>query len=215
MWWRGGAVLVAVATVVGCAAGPVPHIVVPPQTLQQTVSSPPGILVVPASSHVTGVYPTTCRRAAGEDPWLPARACTPGAIRSDVDPQHLELTVCKPDWSASIRPPTTETNRMKTAAMIAYGIPASERPDTELDHEVPEAMGGASDAANLWPEVSDQPGKGVHNTKDEVETRVHTAICRHPVTGRDKMWATAVAEFTIDWTKVEVVIAPYMPPGGN
>jgi hypothetical protein len=173
------------------------------------------MLVVPASSHVSGVYPTVCKRAAGEGPELPAHVCTPGALRSDVDHEHLELTVCKPNWSASIRPPASETNRMKTAAMIAYGIPESQRPVTELDHDVPEALGGASDAANLWPEVSDQPGKGTHNSKDEVETRVHTAICRHPLEGRDAMWAIAVAQFSIDWTKVEAVLSPYLPPGGE
>lgn len=212
-----GGVSALLVALVGCTSQPPQHIVVPQQNSQTTQALAPvkGILVVPASSRVSGVYPTVCKRAAGEGPELPAHVCTPGALRSDVDPAHLELTVCKPGWSDSIRPPTAETNRMKTAAMIAYGIPASQRSVTELDHEIPEWAGGASDAANLWPEVSDQPGKGIHNTKDEVENRVHTQICglRDPAE-RSRLWAIAVIEFTIDWTKVEAVLTPYLPPPG-
>ena len=208
------ALLVASVAVAGCAPGPVPHITIPVQTQQHGLAPLlAGVLVVPASSHVTGVYPTACKRAAGEGPELPAHVCTPGALRSDVDPAHLELTVCKPGWSQSIRPPTTETNRMKTAAMLAYGVPEALRPVTELDHEIPEWAGGASDEANLWPEVSDEPGKGIHNRKDEVESRVHNEVCAQtdPVV-RARAWAVAVIEFAIDWTKVETVLGQYLPP---
>lgn len=160
-----------------------------------------GALVVPGSSHVTGTYSTSCHRGPGDDPRLPVMSCTPGAVRDDIDPDHLEWTVCKPGWSDSVRPPTVETNRMKTAAMRAYGVPEELRPVTELDHKVPESLGGASHALNVWPQVSDKPGKGFHNTKDEVESRVHSWVCQHR--GR---WADTVRAFATNWVTVERVL---------
>jgi hypothetical protein len=155
------------------------------------------VLVVPASSHVTGVYPTSCKRGPGEDLRLPLRACTPGSVRDDVDPAHLELTVCKPGWSDTIRPSTTETNRVKTFAMGAYGVPPELRSRTELDHDIPLSMGGSSHVTNLWPEVSTRP-VGFRNDKDDVEDHVRAAVCHHRVT-----WRAAITALADDWTTTE------------
>lgn len=194
---RGCALVVVAAAVTLTGCGPSPQHDGNETVLGATATH---VLVVPASSHVTGgPYPTTCHRAPGDDQRLPVRACTPGAIRSDVDPTHLELTVCKPGWSDTIRPPTSETNRLKTAAMTAYVIPPTARPTTELDHDVPEALGGASDVENLWPQVSDQPGAGTHNTKDGVELKVHIWVCH----GHQAQWAAAVQAFAVNWTTTE------------
>jgi hypothetical protein len=150
-----------------------------------------GPAVVHASNHVTGTYSTHCVAQGA----LPDPVCTPGSIRDDVDPAHLELTVCQPGWSDSILPPLTEFARHKTQAMLAYGVPATERPVTEYDHKVPRSLGGSNDVTNLWPEVSDEPGKGVHNRKDEVEDRIHRAVCAGRVALRD-----AQVAFATDWT---------------
>jgi hypothetical protein len=136
-------------------------------------------------------------RVPGDDLRLPVHSCTPGSVRSDIDPSHLELTVCKPGWSASVRPPTAETDRLKTEAMAAYGVPAAQRRVTELDHLEPEVLGGSSDVTNLWPEVSDEPGKGTHNSKDELEVRMHAAVCQGKVSLQD-----AQAAFASNWTTV-------------
>lgn len=156
--------------------------------------TPPGVVVVPASSHVTGLpYPAHCAAQAGGE--RPDPVCTPGAIRDDIDPQHLERNVCLPGWSATVRPPKAETGRLKTQAMTAYGVPAAARSTTELDHDVPESMGGASDVKNLWPERSDLPGQGFRNSKDKVEDDVHAWVCA----GHRDRWAAAVAAFINNW----------------
>lgn len=183
-------VVVAVAALAGC--GPTPQ----PAGHTQVATH---VLVVPASGHVTGTYPTTCHRNPGDDPRLPVLACTPGSIRSDIDPTHLELTVCKPNWSATVRPPTTETNRSKTAAMASYGVPVSQRPVTELDHLVPLELGGGNSTTNLWPEVSDKPGRGFRNSKDAVEDEVHSWVCH----GNQAQWSVAVSAFASNWTTAE------------
>ena len=171
----------------GPAAAPAPHPV-----------PPTGVAVVPASSHVTGLpYPAHCVSRNGGQ--FPDPVCTPGAIRDDIDPEHLELTVCKPGWSGSVRPPKTETDRLKTQAMRAYGVPASERKTTELDHQIPESMGGASDVKNLRPEVSDLHGAGFRNSKDGVEDTIHTWVC----SGHRDRWADAVIAINTDWTTAE------------
>jgi len=168
----------------GPGAAPTPH-----PTL------PPGVLVVPASSHVTGLpYPAHCVAFNGGQ--YPDPACTPGALRDDIDPAHLEDTVCKPLWSDSVRPPKAETDRLKTQAMSAYGVPASQRPHTELDHYIPESWGGASDVHNLWAQVSDLHGAGFHNSKDNSETAIHGWICA----GHRDQWAHAVEVWVADWT---------------
>lgn len=160
-------------------------------------ATPPGVLVVPASNHITGTWPTHCA-AQGR---LPDPACTPGSIRSDVDPHHLELTVCKAGWSESVLPPASEFARGKTEAMAAYGVPASQRRVTQLDHKIPRSLGGSNDVTNLWAEASDDPGNGAHNSKDVVETRVHLAVCHGTVP-----WASAVTAFAKDWTTAETTL---------
>lgn len=201
--------VVAGIVLAGCATAPTMGGTVEPSLV-------PGVLVVPASNHVTGTYPTTCHRAPSDDVRLPVRACTPGSIRSDIDPHHLELTVCKPGWSQGARPPTTETQRLKTVAMAAYGVPASLRDRTEFDHEVPEADGGSSDTTNLWPEVSTRP-TGFRNDKDDVEDHVHAAICSHrgdPV-AMERIWSIAVRAMATDWTTAERKLGIAPVPRGD
>lgn len=173
-----------------------------PPTVGTPAPSPaPGVLVVPGSSHVTGVYPATCRRAPGDDVRLPVRTCTPGSIRSDgVNPTDTQLaaTICKPGWTATVRPPSSETDRLKTLAMAAYGVPAAQRSIVELDHLVPLELDGNNDVSNLWPEVSDEPGHGFRNTKDVVENNLKTAVCAHRIT----LTAAQVAIAT-NWTTAE------------
>jgi hypothetical protein len=194
-WLPRFALVALAAVVVGCGSPTpprVPKVAATPQTTTQI--TPTGVLVVPASNHVTGTDPGHCT-ARGK---LPDPVCTPGSIRSDVDPNHLELTVCHPGWAASILPPNAEFARAKTASMHDYGIPAAQRSVTEYDHEIPRSLGGSNDRTNLWAQVSDEPGRGVNNSKDTVETRVHLAVCRGTVPWRD-----AVLAFSRDWTTAE------------
>jgi hypothetical protein len=202
-----GVVLVAAGLVTGCGttASGAPTTVLqatpalPPgpaaaPTLEPDSGLPAGVLVVPASSHVTGLpYPAHCTSVAGGQ--LPDPVCTPGSIRDDINPNDLERNVCKKGWSGTVRPPKAETDKLKTQAMRAYGVPAVERSHTELDHRVPESLGGASDVTNLWPQVSDLHGAGYHNSKDGVEDDIHAWVC----SGHQDRWQQAIVVFTKDW----------------
>lgn len=158
----------------------------------------PTALIVPPSNHVTGTYPVHCTATGGR----PDLMCTPGSMRSDITQDNIGATICNSQWSTrSIRAPKGETDWLKTVAMAAYGVSPTQRSVTELDHDVPLWMGGSNDVTNLWPQVSDLPGKGFRNSKDDVETKLHTAVCSHRVTLRDAQVAIAT-----NWTTALVVL---------
>lgn len=157
----------------------------------------PGVLTInPNGNHVTGTpYPSLCTRLPGADPTLPVRTCTPGSVRSDITQATIDQTLCDSHWStSSIRPPKAETDALKTAVMRAYGVPASKRASTELDHAVPLELGGSDDVTNFWAQVSDIPNARppYRNTKDNVEGWLHDAVCAHQVTLAAAQWAIAM-----------------------
>lgn len=170
-------------------------------------------VIVGATADVTGAYPTSCVRGPSDDARLPVMSCTPGSVRSDIAQDAIDTTICSSHWSTrSIRAPQSETDPLKTIAMSTYGVPASARATTELDHDVPLELGGSNDVTNLWPERSDLPGQGFRNSKDSVESRLHAAVCgRIPgmaaVPLRDaqvaiaRNWTTALAVLHIPTVK--------------
>jgi hypothetical protein len=164
-------------------------------------------IIVGATAHVTGTYPSSCVRGPSDDARLPVMSCTPGSVRSDITDGTKLATICNPNWSTrTIRAPQGETDPVKTVSMRVYGIPASARGTTELDHKVPLELGGSNDVSNLWAERSDLPGQGFRNSKDDVENRLHAAVCGRipglrPVSLRDAQVAIAR-----NWTTALVVL---------
>lgn len=148
-----------------------------------TPPAPAGLKQVHDPGHVTGVITGPCR-ARGQ---LPDPACTPGAIDPAVTQADIRSTICVRGWTARVRPPVPETSVFKRLAYAAYGIPAGTA--SELDHLVPLELGGANDAANLWPEAGRVP-----NAKDETESVLHTAVCSGKVT-----LAAAQDAIAADW----------------
>ncbi len=118
---------------------------------------------------VTGTLTGPCRtRGHGR---LPDRHCTPGAIDPAVTPATISTTICLPGYTETVRPPESQTESFKfSQAYPAYGIAAGT--ESELDHLVPLELGGANDAANLWPETGPIP-----NPKDSVENALNRAVC--------------------------------------
>lgn len=186
---RGAALLAALLLALAGCGSPAPS---------QDTHPAPGLLVIPASGHVSGNYPSVCARAIGSDTKLPVRGCTPGSIRSDVTQDSIGKTICVRGWTATVRPPQAETDPVKTAAMTAYGVPESQRSVTELDHLVPIELGGSNDVSNLWAQLSDFPGAGFRNTKDTVENTLKTEVCDHKVT-----LASAQKAIATDWETAE------------
>jgi len=118
---------------------------------------------------VTGVLTGPCR--ARDDGRLPDRRCTPGAIDPAVTQADIQSTICVTGYADTVRPPETQTEAFKFGqAYPAYGLPSGT--PSELDHLVPLELGGANDAANLWPEAGPVP-----NPKDAVEGALRAAVC--------------------------------------
>lgn len=183
---------------------------VPPEEMRALMApigdGGPKVIVAP-TAHVTGTYPAHCVRGPADDARLPVTSCTPGSVRSDITDATKAATICNPHWSTrTIRAPQSETDRLKTIAMAVYGVPASARATTELDHEEPLELGGSNDVSNLWAQRSDLPGQGFRNSKDDVENRLHAAVCGRipgvrPVALRDAQVAIAR-----NWTTAEAVL---------
>jgi hypothetical protein len=153
-------------------------------------SSGPGLKKVHDPGRVTGTIHGHCSyREHGQ---LPDPRCTPGSIDPAVTQAGIRSTICKKGWTATVRPPESQTERFKYGvAYPAYGTPQSER--TELDHLVPLELGGSNDATNLWPEYPPTP-----NPKDKVEDTLNAAVCD----GRVKL-AAAQAAIAADWLTAE------------
>jgi hypothetical protein len=126
---------------------------------------------------------------------LPDPRCTPGAVDPNVTQANLRVTICHPGYTKTVRPSASVTDRFKyEVAYPAYGEPHSAK--TELDHLVSLELGGANDAANLWPETPPTP-----NPKDKVENALHAAVCD----GRVKL-AAAQNAIASDWETAERVL---------
>jgi hypothetical protein len=156
------------------------------------VDSPAGpspILVLSDPGHVTGKIPSHCRASGSapadvhQDP-----RCTPGGIDPAVRQATIKMTICVRGYTATVRPPVSETSRAKRALYLVYGLPLGQR--SELDHLVPLELGGDNDVANLWPEAGPIP-----NPKDQVENRLRVAVCA----GKVKL-AVAQRAIVADWT---------------
>ena len=103
---------------------------------------------------------------------LPDPACTPGAIDPAVNQSTIKSTICRPGYTATVRPPATDTDQWKRTAEAAYGVSSG-----EYDHLVPLELGGANATSNLWVE----PGS-IPNPKDSVENRLHAEVCAGRIT---------------------------------
>jgi hypothetical protein len=119
--------------------------------------------------------------------------CTPGAANPQVTQLNIASTICKSGWTATVRPPTSYTNDLKTRQLKQYGE-AGPLSLYEEDHLIPLEVGGdPRDPRNLYP----QPYAGSEGArvKDKEETSLKKAVCG----GRMKL-ADAQAKILQDWT---------------
>jgi hypothetical protein len=153
---------------------------------------------------ITGTQKPACvARANG---MLPDPACTPGSIGASADPHDDpakpadQAEVCNAGFESRHRPATVR--RFRDAAMKAYHVLPGDLGHVEYDHLIPLSLGGSNDVTNLWPQVSDQPARGFHNSKDDMETRLWRAVCTGPVDKRQSLVKVQLA-FARDWTAAE------------
>jgi hypothetical protein len=185
-------VVVGAMTTTGCGASG--GLASAPQGDGQAGGAPGVLLATPVNGHVTGQVPGSCqqRKASNGQP-LPDPTCTPGVVSTAVTQSNIDSTICHSGYTATIRPPESETEAFKKKIMVAYQEPGS-LGDYELDHLVSLELGGSNDAGNLWPEYNDHPA-GAINSKDLVENALNKAVCSGRVT-----LAAAQTAIATDWT---------------
>jgi hypothetical protein len=104
-------------------------------------------------------------------------ACMAAAQAQTVNPTvtqaNITETICVPNWTRSVRPTTSYTNKYKKQFMQAQNLDWSVRKQYELDHIVPLAVGGApKDPKNFLL----QPVKEA-TAKDAMEVKYHKLVC--------------------------------------
>jgi hypothetical protein len=133
---------------------------------------------------------------------LPDPACTPGSIDPAVTQADIGSTICREGWTATIRPPESQTEHAKFDVVDpAYGM--SPGATGELDHEVPLELGGSNDVTNLWLEAGPIP-----NPKDAVEGALKRAVCDRKVS-----LLAAQAAIARDWMTAGRVLG--VPAAGH
>jgi hypothetical protein len=97
----------------------------------------PAVLALPAGA--TGSAPASARTAAPQASALscsrshlplPDPACTPGVTNPNVRQGTIGSTICVSGWTATVRPPTSYTNPLKTQQIRQYGTPTPGWPAT-------------------------------------------------------------------------------------
>jgi hypothetical protein len=143
--------------------------------------------------------PTPSSSAVSRLPGEPDPALTPGAINPSVTQANIHSTICVSGWTATIRPPSSYTNKLKAQQIAQYGYTATSASLYEEDHLISLQLGGApTDPRNLWPEpytIGLQSGQASGaRTKDVFETALKKKVCAGTMT-----LAEAQREIGIHW----------------
>ena len=77
---------------------------------------------------------------------------------------------------------------------------------SELDHLISIELGGANDAANLWPELGPIP-----NPKDTVENALHAWVCAAAGAEAEARLHDAQVAIAADWTTAEQTLGIKRP----
>jgi hypothetical protein len=110
---------------------------------------------------------------------LPDPKLTPGRTDPRVTQANIDVTICVPGYSQTVRPPVSYTNKLKRMQIDQYGFVDKDSHNYEEDHLISIELGGAPrDPKNLWPQHWD--GCGAH-MKDILENKLHHMICTSQV----------------------------------
>jgi len=104
-------------------------------------------------------------------------ALTPGSLNPDVTQDTIAATICVRGWTATVRPPTDYTNRLKAEQMPLYGETGSPSGYQE-DHLISLELGGdPTDPRNLWPEPYPRA-----SAVDRIENELNGKVCSGELT---------------------------------
>ena len=108
---------------------------------------------------------------------LASPTLTPGSLNPDVTQGTVGQTICVRGWTATVRPPTDYTNRLKAEQMPQYaetGPPS----DYQEDHLISLELGGnPTDPKNLWPEPYPRASE-----VDRIENQLNDKVCSGELT---------------------------------
>lgn len=115
-----------------------------------------------------------------------------GAINHDVTQATINKTICVSGWTATVRPSSYKTNKIKADKLISEKLPGTIA-DYELDHVISIELGGALlDPKNLWMEPLSGPSGAI--VKDRLENALKRDVC----SGKIKL-STARRLIAKDW----------------
>lgn len=108
---------------------------------------------------------------------LPISSVTPGAISPAVTQTNIQQTICRANYTATIRPPASYTTKLKAAQLAGAYSKYLDRAlaNYEEDHLISLEIGGSpTDPKNLWPQPYAGTGARI---KDQVENKLHSLVC--------------------------------------
>ena len=127
----------------------------------------------------------------------------PGALFADVTQASISTTICKPGWTATVRPSTSFTKIVKLKFLREAGLDPDRATDYELDHFVPLALGGHPRSLNnLWVQRWD--GEWNARVKDRLERRMQVTVCEGRLTLRaaqtavERDWKRAYRRYVVE-----------------
>jgi hypothetical protein len=135
----------------------------------------------------------------------PNALVTPGVTNPAVTQANIKDNVCKANWTATVRPAVTYTNKLKATQLATtyksfVSIYGADVKNYEEDHLISLQLGGSpTDPKNLWPEP--YVGDNAHK-KDVVETALKRLICLGKITLADAQkaistdWVAAYNKYT-------------------
>jgi hypothetical protein len=100
---------------------------------------------------------------------------------ADVTQANIATTICVAGWTATVRPSTSYTQRLKATMLRRVGLDPKEAVAYELDHFVPLAIGGHPRSEdNLWLQRWD--GEWNARVKDRLERKLQLMVCAGEIT---------------------------------
>ena len=95
------------------------------------------------------------------------------AINQNVTQDIIQQTICVPGYTKTIRPPVSQTNKIKRDMMEQQGIDSAVRPYIALDHIIPMALGGHPSDLENFQLISHRENA----RKSRIEVKLQCLVC--------------------------------------
>src|SRR5438093_1328924 len=103
---------------------------------------------------------TDVNNRVGPSYLYPKYATTPGTTNPDVHQDNINDTICKSGWTATVRPSSSYTNKLKKTQLAELKWKDKNPSHYEQDHFISLELGGhPRDPKTLWPEMWSTPAQ--------------------------------------------------------